>query len=75
VLLSEFEPIVERNGQRAGEQRLRPDLLRTIYEMMLPWRERRDVPIIDNTSLTIAETAQALDHIVARSSSESGGIE
>ncbi len=56
VLLPTYETVAERNALRSGRRLLEHPMLRTIYDMMLPWRQRLDIPIIDTTSLTIAET-------------------
>jgi chloramphenicol 3-O-phosphotransferase len=66
ILLPDFETTLARNVQRSGRRLLSPDLLRVIYDMMLPWREQQAYPVLDTSTLTIAQTAQriqdALDH-------------
>jgi chloramphenicol 3-O-phosphotransferase len=56
VLLPRFEVIFARNAERSGRRRLEPGLLRTIYDMMLPWRHA-GVPILDNSDLNVEATA------------------
>jgi chloramphenicol 3-O-phosphotransferase len=65
VLLPSFEAVVRRNAPRAGHRRLRAATLREIYDRMTPWREA-GVPIIDNTELTVDETAATLDEVFGR---------
>ncbi len=60
ILLPSYATVAARNAQRHGRRLLAPDMLRTIYDMMLPWRDQRDFPIIDTSSLTIAQTAQRM---------------
>lgn len=60
ILLPDYATVATRNAQRHGRRLLAPDLLRTIYEMMLPWRDQQDFPVIDTSSLTIAQTAQRM---------------
>jgi chloramphenicol 3-O-phosphotransferase len=56
VLLPRFEVVYARNAQRSGRRLLEPGLLRTIYDMMLPWHHA-DVSIIDNSDLSVEATA------------------
>jgi hypothetical protein len=60
VLLPTFDAIRERNKLRDGHRRLREETLRTIYDDMLPWRQRR-VSVIDNTKLTVSETVALIE--------------
>jgi len=66
VLLPQYQVVVARNAQRRERRLLAPGLLRTIYEMMLPWNEQHEVPVIDNSTFTVAETAQAIQEHIAR---------
>lgn len=60
VLLPKFEYLVERNQNRSGHRLLSETMLRTIYEMMLPWRDQSAFPVIDNSELSIEETVARL---------------
>ena len=60
ILLPSYATVAVRNAQRHGRRLLAPDMLRTIYDMMLPWEDQRDFPVIDTSSLTIAQTAQRM---------------
>lgn len=66
VLLPAFESIAERNQQRSGRRLLSEGMLRTIYEMMLPWRDQHIFPIIDNSALSVEETVARLQSEVER---------
>lgn len=39
-------------------------MLRTIYDMMQPWRQRLDTANIDTWSLTIAETVGEIERLL-----------
>ena len=39
-------------------------MLRTIYDMMQPWRERGDIPILDTSALTTAETVREVERLL-----------
>ncbi len=61
-----FEEVAARNAQRTGSRLLALDMLRTIYDMMEPWRDQSDVPLIDTTHLSVEETAQAIQRTLDR---------
>ena len=66
VWLPSFQRIIERNRSRTGRARLKESTLKTIYDQMLPWRDDDDAIIVDNSDLTIEETARLLDpHLAA----------
>jgi len=65
VLLPRFEVLVERNAARAGHRRLQERTLRQIYERMLPWRDMPEVPVIDTSDLTVAESVDRLARVLA----------
>jgi len=62
VLLPSLDAVLERNERRSGHRRLERKAAISIYGRMEEWRNR-EVPIVDNTDLTIAETAMALASI------------
>jgi len=64
VLLPSFATVAARNVQRHGRRLLPPDLLRTIYDMMLPWRDQQAIPVLASSSLTIAQTAQRMQRVL-----------
>jgi chloramphenicol 3-O-phosphotransferase len=59
VLLPRLDVVQARNTQRSGVRLLDPRLVKTIYDMMLPWRER-DVLVIDNSDLSLEQTARQI---------------
>jgi hypothetical protein len=58
VLLPSLGAVLKRNAQREAEgaHRLQDGLVRLIHRMMRPWRGR-NVLVIDNTDLSLDETA------------------
>lgn len=60
ILLPDFETILARNAQRSGLRLLSPEMLRVIYDMMLPWRDQQSYPVINSSRLSIAQTAQRI---------------
>lgn len=66
VLLPTYDVVAERNASRQGRRLLEPAMLRTIYDMMEPWRRQQRFPAIDNSSLSVAETANAIEHAIGR---------
>jgi chloramphenicol 3-O-phosphotransferase len=66
VLLPEFEYVIERNKYRTGNRLLSEDMLRTIYEMMVPWKSQAVFQAIDNSQLTIDETVARLEVEIER---------
>lgn len=64
ILLPSYETVAARNALRQGRRLLAPDMLRTIYDMMLPWRDQTDFPVIDTSSLTVAQTAQHMQGLL-----------
>ena len=64
VLLPRHEIAKRRNDAgHDGHRRLRPETVRMIYDDMLPWRDA-DVPIVDNSDLSVAETVAAVDRVL-----------
>ena len=61
VLLPSLDRVLERNRGRSGISRLKESTLRIIYDNMIEWRDYPDAVVIDNSDLTIEETAEALD--------------
>lgn len=64
VLLPSLEAILVRNQERGGQRRLQERTLRLIYERMTPWREVEGATILDNTTLSVEETADRLDTLL-----------
>jgi hypothetical protein len=56
---------VRRNTARTGHRRLRRATLAQIYELMRPWQES-DVPVIDNSSLSVAQTVERLEALLVQ---------
>jgi 2-phosphoglycerate kinase len=66
VLLPAFEYVLERNQYRSGQRLLGQSMLRTIYEMMLPWRDQHTFPVIENSKLSVEETVARLQNEVEK---------
>ncbi|NJQ01525.1 AAA family ATPase [Streptomyces zingiberis] len=66
VLLPGLEIVLERNAARSGTRRLDDDEVARIHGRMAGWYGS-GLPIIDNSQLDVAATAQALDEAIARS--------
>ena len=64
VLLPSLDAILVRNQERSGHRRLQERTLRIICERMTPWREVEGVTILDNTALSVKETAVRLDTLL-----------
>ncbi|MEV4561264.1 AAA family ATPase [Kitasatospora sp. NPDC049285] len=63
VLLPGLDRVLTRNAERAGNRRLTDDEVARIHGRMAGWRTS-GLPIIDNSALTIPETAAALDQAI-----------
>jgi len=64
ALLPSYETVAARNATRSGRRLLNPPMLRMIYDMMLPWRQRLDTAIIDTSSLSITETVSEMERLL-----------
>ncbi|MFI0239533.1 Pro-rich N-terminal domain-containing protein [Streptomyces sp. NPDC016845] len=65
VLLPGLEIVLERNAQRSGNRRLSDEEVAAIHGRMAGWYGS-GLPIIDNSQLDVAGTAQVLDEVLAR---------
>ncbi len=63
VLLPGLDRVLTRNAERSGNRRLSDDEVARIHGRMAGWRTS-GLPIIDNSNLSVPETAAALDHAV-----------
>ncbi|MFJ5234804.1 AAA family ATPase [Kitasatospora sp. NPDC088391] len=63
VLLPGLDRVLARNAERSGNRRLSDDEVARIHGRMAGWRTS-GLPIIDNSNLTVPETAAALDQAV-----------
>ncbi|MFD8483312.1 AAA family ATPase [Kitasatospora sp. NPDC059673] len=63
VLLPGLDRVLARNAQRSGNRRLSDDEVARIHGRMAGWRTS-GLPIIDNSNLTVPETAAALDQAI-----------
>ncbi|MFD8599868.1 AAA family ATPase [Kitasatospora sp. NPDC059646] len=63
VLLPGLDRVLTRNAERSGNRRLSDDEVARIHGRMAGWRTS-GLPIIDNSNLTVPETAAALDQAV-----------
>ncbi|MDG4865960.1 AAA family ATPase, partial [Streptomyces sp. T-3] len=66
VLLPGLEIVLERNAQRSGNRRLTNEEVARIHGRMAGWYGS-GLPIIDNSSLDVPQTARVLDDVLARS--------
>ncbi|WP_424214716.1 AAA family ATPase [Streptomyces sp. BI20] len=66
VLLPGLDVVLERNAARKGNRRLSDEEVARIHGRMAGWYGS-GLPIIDNSRLTVPETARALDEALARS--------
>jgi hypothetical protein len=66
VLLPGLDVVLARNAGRTGNRRLSDEEVARIHGRMAGWYGS-GLPIIDNSSLDIAEAAAALDQVVTRS--------
>jgi predicted kinase len=60
VLLPDFAGLPDRNRGRRGHRELTVKTLRTIYDMMLPWREQDEFAVINTSDMSIEETVQVI---------------
>ncbi|MFI1565822.1 Pro-rich N-terminal domain-containing protein [Streptomyces sp. NPDC020490] len=65
VLLPGLEVVLERNAERTGNRRLSDEEVARIHGRMAGWYGS-GLPIIDNSQLDVAQTAQVLDEVLAR---------
>ncbi|OKJ01187.1 hypothetical protein AMK19_28480 [Kitasatospora sp. CB01950] len=63
VLLPGLDRVLARNAERSGNRRLSDDEVARIHGRMAGWRTS-GLPIIDNSNLTVPETAAALDQAI-----------
>ncbi|MFE1319221.1 AAA family ATPase [Kitasatospora phosalacinea] len=63
VLLPGLDRVLARNAERSGNRRLSDDEVARIHGRMAGWRTS-GLPIIDNSNLSVPETAAALDHAI-----------
>ncbi|WP_254898251.1 AAA family ATPase [Kitasatospora sp. NA04385] len=63
VLLPGLDRVLSRNAERSGNRRLSDDEVARIHGRMAGWRTS-GLPIIDNSNLSVPETAAALDQAI-----------
>ena len=64
VLMPDWSVVLERNSGRDGQRFVPEDVLRIIYDDMAVWREKPDVPTIDNSNLSVAETIDEIERLI-----------
>jgi hypothetical protein len=64
ALIPSWDVVLDRNNPRAVADRIPEEMLKTIYNDMLGWREIPDVQIIDNSNLSIAESITELERLI-----------
>lgn len=67
VLLPNLERCQERNEPREGQHRLTPRFVAWMHRTMVPWRSQSDIPVIDNSDLTIEQTLEELSRVLGPS--------
>ncbi|AKZ54594.1 putative secreted protein [Streptomyces ambofaciens ATCC 23877] len=66
VLLPGLDVVLERNAERSGNRRLTDEEVARIHGRMAGWYGS-GLPIIDNSTLDVPETARILDEVLSRS--------
>ncbi|MFE1026088.1 Pro-rich N-terminal domain-containing protein [Streptomyces sp. NPDC058818] len=66
VLLPGLDIVLERNAERSGNRRLTDEEVARIHGRMAGWYGS-GLPIIDNSTLDVPETAQVLNEVLTRS--------
>ncbi|MFH8978898.1 Pro-rich N-terminal domain-containing protein [Streptomyces sp. NPDC017890] len=66
VLLPGLDVVLERNAERSGNRRLTDEEVARIHGRMAGWYGS-GLPIIDNSTLDVPETAQVLNEVLTRS--------
>jgi predicted kinase len=61
VLLPSLDVTLQRNATREDREPINEEMTRVIHELMMPWKEIPAASVIDNSSLSPAETARAVD--------------
>ncbi|MFF7636978.1 AAA family ATPase [Kitasatospora sp. NPDC008050] len=64
VLLPGLDSVLARNARRSGNRRLSDEEVALIHGRMAGWYNS-GLPIIDNSQLDVAATAEALDRVIA----------
>jgi hypothetical protein len=64
VLMPEWSTVVERNSGRGEGDFVLEDVLKIIYDDMSGWRDKPEVHVVDNSDLTIEQTAHEIDRLL-----------
>ncbi len=60
VLLPTLATCLQRNSDRTEHGLSAPDI-EIIYQQMVPWRDRNDIVVLDNSSLSVEETISTIE--------------
>ena len=61
VLLPSLDVVIQRDGERPPDSQVGLKFVKIIHEMMTPWENRSEVPVIDNSSMSILQTVVAIE--------------
>ena len=60
AIIPQWNVILDRNAARDEAEKIPLEMLRRIYDDMAGWNDRPDVPVVDNSVLSTAETISAI---------------
>ncbi len=63
AIIPQWGVIHERNAARDETDRIPQGMLRKIYDDMAGWSDRLDVPVIDNSTLSIDQTVAEIERL------------
>ena len=66
AIIPQWSVIRDRNAARDETDRIPQEMLRKIYDDMVGWRDRPDVPVVDNSTLSITETIIEIERSLAK---------
>lgn len=64
AIIPQWGVVHERNAARDETDRIPQGMLRKIYDDMAGWSDRPDVPVIDNSTLSIDETVAEIGRLL-----------
>ena len=70
AIIPQWGVVRERNAARDETDRIPQGMLRKIYDDMAGWSDRLDVPVIDNSTLSIDETVAEIERSLAMRKSQ-----
>ena len=64
AIIPHWDVVRDRNAARDEIDRIPGEMLRKIYDDMAVWRDRPDVPVIDNSMLSVSETVAEIARLL-----------